>query len=76
MKKILGILIIIATIILGAYVGIWVMLVGGIIQIVNSINPVNGMGIAIGIIKILFCEIAGLIPYIGVIVGNLLIMKD
>ena len=41
MKKIIGILIEIVGIVLGIYVGIWLMLAGGITQIFNSINPVN-----------------------------------
>ena len=47
MKKIIGILIAIAGIALGIYVGVWLMFIGGIVQIVNSINPVNGLGIAL-----------------------------
>lgn len=41
------------------------MLAGGIIQIVNGLNPLNGVEIAVGVLKILFCEVAGLIPCIG-----------
>ena len=48
MKKIIGILIAIAGIALGIYVGVWLMFIGGIVQIVNSINPLNGLGIALG----------------------------
>lgn len=72
MKKILQILIIIASIILGLYVGIKVMFIGGIIQVVNGINPLNGLDIAIGICKVVFCEIAGLIPMAGFFIANLL----
>ena len=72
MRKILQILIIIASIILGLYVGIKVMFIGGIIQIVNGINPLNGLDIAIGICKVVFCEIAGLIPMAGFFIANLL----
>lgn len=38
MKKIIGILIAIAGIALGIYVGVWLMFIGGIVQIVNSIK--------------------------------------
>ena len=57
MKKIIGILIAIVGIALGIYVGVWLMIVGGIVQIVNSINPINGLGIALGIARIVFCEV-------------------
>ena len=51
MKKFLSILIAVASILLGIYLGVWVMFIGGIVQVVNSINPVNALGIAIGIYK-------------------------
>ena len=54
MKKVLGVIIIIAGWVLAAYVGIWLMLAGGIIQIINSLNPVSAVDIAIGAIKIIF----------------------
>lgn len=69
MKKVLGIIIMILSWILAGYIGIWLLLAGGIIQIVNSLNPVSAVGIAIGIIKILFCSIGSLIGYLGTIIG-------
>lgn len=72
MRKILQVLIVIATITLGLYVGIWLMFVGGIIQIVNAINQLNGLEIAIGICKIVFCEIATVIPATGFFIAGIL----
>ena len=72
MKKFFKILLIVTSVILGLYVGIWLMFAGGIIQIINSINPLNGTGIAIGIIRVLFCEIAGLIPIAGISIAGIL----
>lgn len=76
MKKVIGILIAIAGIILGIYVGIWLMLVGGIIQIVNSINPINGLGIALGILRIIFCEVGGFIAWLGIAIGSAIGLSD
>lgn len=74
--KILGVLIIIAGIALGIYLGIYLMLFGGIVQIVNGINPVDAKDIALGVLRVLFCEI-GFIPVaIGWSVGVYFIMKD
>jgi len=70
MKKILSVLIIVVSIILGIYVGIWLMLAGGIMQIVNSINPLDGMGIAIGVIRIIFCEIGAIFPCLGIVIAG------
>lgn len=69
MKKIIGILIAIAGIALGIYVGVWLMFIGGIVQIVNSINPTNVLGIALGIVRIVFCEVGGLIAWLGIAIG-------
>lgn len=72
MKKFFQILIVIGSIVLGLYVGVWLMFVGGIVQIVNSINPINGLQIGIGICKIVFCEVAGLIPMLGFFIAGIL----
>ena len=76
MKKIIGILIVIVGIALGIYVGAWLMFIGGITQIVNSINPVNGLGIALGIVRIVFCEIGGFIAWLGVAIGSAIGLSD
>ena len=76
MKKIIGILIAIVGIALGIYVSVWLMLAGGITQIVNSINPVNGLGIAFGIIRIVFCGIGGLIAWLGIVIGSAIGLSD
>lgn len=76
MRKILGIIIAIIGIALGIYVGFWLMFVGGITQIINSINPVNGLGIALGIAKIIFCEIGGLIAWLSIVIGSAIGLND
>ena len=76
MRKVLGILIAIIGIALGIYVGLWLMFIGGISQIINSINPVDGLGIAIGIAKIVFCEIGGFIAWLGIAIGSFIGLKD
>lgn len=73
MKKILGVLIIILGIILGIYLGVYLMFYGGICQIIDSINPVNAKGIALGIVKIIFSEIGGFPIYLGTAIGMALI---
>ena len=72
MKIVLGVIIIIAGWVLAAYVGIWLMLAGGIIQIINSLNPVSAVDIAIGAIKIIFCGSASLIAYVGTVIGTII----
>lgn len=77
-KAVIGSLIIIAGILGGAYVGIYLMFIGGIIQLINVIRAtvLIPSDVAIGIAKILFCELAGLIPVVGILVGGVLIASD
>ncbi len=66
MKKVIGSILVILGIILGGYLVLYVGLYGGICQIIDGINPVIAKDIALGIIRILFCEL-GAIP--GIILG-------
>ena len=56
MRDLISIIVIISSIILSIYVGIWLMLIGGIVQLLNSINPIDSLGIALGIIRIIFSK--------------------
>lgn len=56
MKDLISIIVTISSIILSIYVGIWLMLVGGIVQLLNSINPIDSLGIALGITRIIFSK--------------------
>ena len=51
----------VAGICFAVYVGLWLCFVGGIVQIVTAIqaSPVDGMDIAIGIVKIVGAGFAG-----------------
>lgn len=76
MKKVIGILMAIVGIALGIYVGVWLMFVGGIVQIINSINPTNGLGIALGIVRIVFYEVGVLIAWLGIAIGSVIGLED
>jgi uncharacterized membrane protein len=60
MKALMGIVLVLAGIVLGVYVGVWVMFVGGIVAVVEAIkaDPVNSLGIAWGIVRIVFASTA------------------
>lgn len=73
--RILGAIVIIVSILIGLYIGVYIMFYGGIVQIINSINPLNGVGIATGICKIIFCELAGIIPIFGITVAGYIFGK-
>lgn len=82
-KHFLGIALIIVGIFIGLYVGVWLMFVGGVIGLVEVVNQLiagiglDGMLIAVSIVKIMF---AGLVGYlsgiIAVLPGFALFNKD
>ena len=71
MKELVGVLMILFGILLGLYVGGYLMFVRGIIQLVQSITPViAASGIAWGIAKIVFASFVGtIVAYVMVIPG-------
>ena len=69
MKKIIGLLIILIGVITGIWLGLYVMLYGGIMQIIANINPIRASGLTMGIIRTIFCEIGVIPAYVGLIVG-------
>lgn len=70
MGRFLGWLSIIGGIVLGTYIGIWVLLIGGITQIINNLNPINALEIAIGIVRIMFCAVGWIPTYFGIVIGT------
>lgn len=60
-RVVLGILTLIVAIPTGLYVALWVCLVGGIVEIVEALKatPVNSMGIAVGILRVMLTGISG-----------------
>lgn len=78
MKKVLAVGMIIVGILLGLYLGLWVMFVGGIVGLVEIFKSGNieGMAIALNIVKIVFASAVGtLAAYILVIPGWVMINK-
>lgn len=72
MRNVLGLLIIIASVLFGVYVGGWVLFVGGIVQVIEAIKatPVEALGIAVGILRVVVAMAVGtLIAAAGVFFG-------
>jgi hypothetical protein len=59
MRHMIGFVLIGIGILLGLYVGIWVMFVGGIVQFITSLNPLNTLGIAYGLVRFLLASLTG-----------------
>lgn len=60
-KIIVGVLLMFIGVILGLYVGGWVMFVGGIVQIIEAIkaSPVEAMGVACGALRVVCAAFVG-----------------
>uniref|UniRef100_A0A6M3JRY9 Uncharacterized protein n=1 Tax=viral metagenome TaxID=1070528 RepID=A0A6M3JRY9_9ZZZZ len=65
MKQLLGLLFVIGSIVLGVWLGVFVMFIGGIIQFIQAcqVNPVNGYGITIGVLKFLSSGLIGWLTF-------------
>ena len=68
MRKALAVIVGIAGVCLAVYVGLWLMFVGGIAQLVDAAqeDPVEGIEIAIGIVRIVFASAATVFTLYGV----------
>jgi uncharacterized BrkB/YihY/UPF0761 family membrane protein len=57
----IGCLLILLGIALGLYVGLWLLFIGGIVQIVEAVkaDPVSSWGIAFGIVRIILAAPVG-----------------
>ena len=78
MKELFGLILIIAGIIVGLYVGVWVMFIGGIVQVIESIRAENliALDVAIAVARILFAGFFGwLAGILAVIPGVALIQS-
>ena len=66
MKTIIGLIICILSVILGFYLGVYVMFIGGIVQLIQSITPVIiAQGIAFGLVKIMLSGAVGWLSFFG-----------
>lgn len=73
LKEVLYALAILFGIVGGLWLGGYVMLYGGLLQILNSFANENTLGIIIGLLKMIFCEVGFVIPiYVTVFIAMLL----
>jgi hypothetical protein len=70
-QAVLCILLVVAAIVLGIYLGVWVCFIGGIVKVIESAKhtPVESMGIAKGIVQFAF---SGFIGWGTVIAGGIM----
>lgn len=73
-----GLALIVAGVILGLYVGLWLLFIGGIAQIINGIKmDFNALYIAVGIARIMMSGVAGFASALILIIpGRAIIKKE
>ncbi len=78
MKVIFGVLLIIAGIVLGFYVGLYLMFIGGIIDLVQFIkSDLNTMSLLVwGVVKIMLSGLAGYLAGFILMVPGLAMIND
>lgn len=76
MRKVFGWILIVGGIALGIYVGVWVMFVGGVVQLIDAVKvtPVDALNTAFGLVRIILSGITGwCLGACGVTLGMLLL---
>jgi hypothetical protein len=78
MKTILGILFVLAGVVGGLYVGVYLMFICGIIQIIEQIRAENLQAsiVALGIVKIMFAGLVGYLSGFVLVFTGLAIIED
>jgi len=81
MKQLIGFLMIIIGIILGLYVGVWLMFIGGILQIITEISQLGTplfelINIGFGILRIMLATITGTISSFLLIIPGMKMFLD
>lgn len=78
MKIILGLFLIISGIAVGLYVGVWMMFIGGIVQIIEAakMEDIASMQIAIGAFKVLCAGFIGTICGFALIAPGVCVLQD
>lgn len=78
MKVLIGVLLILAGIVIGLWLGVWVLFIGGIIDIINQIKSpeFNGMVIAWGIVKIMIASGVGTLSAMVLIIPGFAMVAD
>ena len=75
MRNILGLIMILAGVVLGVYVGLWVCLVGGIVDMVNNF-PHDVGGVLWGAVKFFFAGMAGYLSAFLLVGPGVAILSD
>lgn len=78
MKQIIGLILILAGLFVGVYVGLYLCFIGGTVQIINAIKSpgIPAMPIAWGIAKIFFAGVAGMLSALTLIIPGRILFNS
>jgi phage-related protein len=78
MKPIIGILLVLAGLAFGLYVGVYVCFIGGIVDIINEVKAVNTSvaGVAFGVLKMMFATFLGGLSAIILVLPGIAFIKS
>lgn len=78
MKFWIGIALIICGIVLGLYVGVWLMFIGGIVQIIDQIKAVDTSMLSVfgGVLRIMFAGFIGWVSAFVLIVPGAVMLDS
>jgi hypothetical protein len=77
-KMVFGTLLCTAGVAIGLYVGVWLMFIGGIVDVITEIRAVelSAMGVALGIAKVLFASAVGGLSCLCLLAPGAALIKD
>lgn len=77
MKAVLGIFLVICGIGLGGYVGIWLLFIGGIVQIIDQVRAVelSAVVVAFGVLKIFIAGFCGILSSMILVAPGIALIK-
>ncbi len=78
MNKVLGWILAIGGVLIGLWIGVWVMFIGGIIEVVTALKAtdINAFMLAWGIVRIMFAGFVGWFCGIFVTGMGIALLKD
>ena len=77
-KEIVGLIMMVAGIGLGLYMGVWWALIGGIVQVIQEIkaDDLEALNVALGVAKVIFSVFIGWVSAALLFLPGLLIIQD
>lgn len=78
MKSIFGVLMILAGILTALYVGVWVMFIGGIVALIESVRAEEliALDVALSVARIFFAGLVGWLSGLPLIVPGMAFLRD